>query len=105
MRGMTRRKGELTPAAIDRGWPHQVVLPQEAFQGKLNALQADFCDRNKLLRCARGHSVSHEDRHFNVNCFATKAGAEKFMQEFGGEWFDPTHGGRGINWNKWNKPS
>ena len=22
-----RRKGELSPAGIDRGWPHQVVLP------------------------------------------------------------------------------
>jgi hypothetical protein len=22
-----RRKGELSPAGIDRGWPHQIVLP------------------------------------------------------------------------------
>jgi hypothetical protein len=26
----TYRKGELTPAAIDRGWPHQVALPAAA---------------------------------------------------------------------------
>jgi hypothetical protein len=79
---------------------HQVALPQEASQGKLNALQADFCGRNKLLRCARGHSVFHENRYFNAHCFATKADAEKFMQEFGGGWFDPTHRDGGINWNK-----
>jgi hypothetical protein len=27
---MIRRKGELSPAGIDRGWPHQVALPASA---------------------------------------------------------------------------
>ena len=41
--------------------------------------------------CSRdgGHSVFHEDKWFNVYCFAEVADAEKFMQRFGGEKFDP----------------
>jgi hypothetical protein len=33
--------------------------------------------------------VFHEGEWFNVYCFAEKADAEKFMQRFGGETFDP----------------
>jgi len=36
-----RRKGELSPAGIDRSWPHQVVLP------------ARFCERG-------GYNEIHE---------------------------------------------
>lgn len=39
---MSRLKGELTPAAIDRGWPHQITLLAESCKN--------------LLRCVRGHS-------------------------------------------------
>jgi hypothetical protein len=27
---MLYRKGELSPASVDRGWPHQVALPASA---------------------------------------------------------------------------
>jgi len=30
---MTRRKGELSAAGIDRGWPHQVALPADQVTG------------------------------------------------------------------------
>ncbi|MDC9835548.1 hypothetical protein [Rhizobium binxianense] len=66
---MNRRKGELTPGAIDRGWPFQIILLAELSLGKLGAEQA----------------------------FATKAGAETFMEQYGGEWFDPRERGRGEN--------
>jgi len=56
-----------------------------------------------LMRCVRSHSVFHEDRHYNVLCFATRAGAVTFMEKFGGEWFDPRERGKGANWNKWYK--
>lgn len=49
----------------------------------------------------RRPELLHEDRHYHVNCFATNAGAEAFMQEFGGEWFDPRERGKGLNWNQW----
>jgi len=57
-----RRKGELSPAAIDRDWPHHVVLP------------------------AARHAVRD-----NVYCFADPADAEKFKQRFGAERFNPSH--------------
>lgn len=98
---MSRRKGELTPSAIDRGWPYQVILLAELSAGKLGEVQADFC--KKLLRCHRGHSIFHEDQHYNVHCFAVKAHAEAFMAEYGGEWFDPRDRGKGLDWNKWYK--
>lgn len=100
---MSRRKGELTPAAIDRGWPYQIALLQELSLGKLGSEQAEFCEKQKLLRCVRGHSVFYGDRHYNVHCFATKAGAEVFLERFGGEWFDPRERGKGLNWNRWYK--
>jgi hypothetical protein len=79
---MIYRKGELLPASIDRGWPHQVALP---------------------AICSRGHSVFHEDKWFNVYCFAEPADAAKVMLRFGGEKFDPKQRGRGSNWARWKK--
>ncbi|WP_313198243.1 hypothetical protein [Rhizobium sp.] len=98
---MSRRKGELTPASIDRGWPYQIALLASLCQGQHSVRHAEFC--KKLLRCHRGHSVFHEDQHYDVHCFAVKAHAEAFLAEFGGEWFDPAERGKGVNWNKWYK--
>jgi hypothetical protein len=61
----------------------------------------EFC--KELSMCSRGHSVFHEDKWFNVYCFAEVADAEKFMQRFGGEKFDPKQRGRGSNWARWKK--
>ena len=92
-----RRKGELSPAGIDRDWPHQVALP------------ARFCERGGYKEihdfCAdRGHALFHDGEWFHVYCFAESAHADKFMQRFRGEKFDPTQRGRGSNWARWNKP-
>ncbi|UWM76964.1 hypothetical protein N1937_06925 [Rhizobium sp. WSM4643] len=73
---MSRRKGELTPAGIDRGWLFQIALPGELSLGKLGEEQDTSCA--KLMRCTRYYSVFHEDKHYLVHCFATKAGAEAF---------------------------
>jgi fructokinase len=50
-----RRKGELSAAAIDCGWPHQVVLP--ARLPELIAQHA-FSDgiRTRVVRAAHGDS-------------------------------------------------
>lgn len=99
---MNRRKGELTPSAIDRGWPYQVALPEGVGAGlDGQAAMETFC--KKLLKAPRGHSVFYEDRHYNIHCFAVKTHAEAFMAEFGGEWFDPSERGKGVDWNKWYK--
>ena len=56
-----RRKGELSPAAIDRGWPHQVVLPARLSErGGYNEIH-EFC--KDLTLCSRGHAV-YEDSGF-----------------------------------------
>ena len=97
-----RRKGELSPADIDREWPHQVALSACASRrGGYKAIHA-FCENLSL--CPRGHSVFHDGRRYNVYCFANPIDADAFMRRFGGEKFDPKQRGKGSNWAKWNKP-
>lgn len=95
-----RRKGELSPAGIDRGWPHQVALPARFCErGGYDEIH-EFC-RNLSL-CNRGHSV-FEKEWFHVYCFAEPEHAERFMKQFGGEKFDPPQRGRGNSWARWNR--
>ena len=81
---MIRRKGELSPAAIDRAWPHQVVLPASASRNGGYKVIHEFC--KELTLCPRGHSVFC-DEWFDVYCFAEREHAEKFMARFGGRPF------------------
>ena len=98
---MVYRKGELSPAAVDRGWPHQVALPASACEDGGYKTIHDFC--KDLSLCRRGHCVRHDGQWFNVYCFAAAADAEKFMARFGGEKFDPARRGKGSNWMRWKK--
>ena len=50
-----RRKGELSPAQIDRGWPHQVVLPARFCERGGYKEIHQFCEGMTL--CSRGHAV------------------------------------------------
>lgn len=96
-----RRKGELSPAAIDSGWPHQIALPARFCERGGYKEIHDFC--NDLTLCTRGHAV-YDGEWFNVYCFAKPEDAEKFQQRFGGERFDPSQRGKGSNWARWNRP-
>jgi hypothetical protein len=98
-----RRKGELSSAGVDHGWPHQVALPAR-FSVRGNGYQEihDFC--KDLTLCTRGHAVFHDREWFNVYCFEKPEDADQFMQRLGGERFDPKQGGKGRNWARWNKP-
>lgn len=98
---MTRRKGELSGAGIDRGWPYQVALPAGQVTGANFNIVHDFC-RNLSL-CSRGHSVRRDDIEYVVFCFAEPAHAELFRAKFNGERFDPKDRGRGSNWHQWPK--
>ena len=100
---MVYRKGELTPAAIDRGWPHQVALREAACTGANHKIHLDFC--KDLSLCPRGHSVYHEHTTWRVFCFADPAHAARFRATFGGEPFDPKDRGRGSAWAQWRKPA
>jgi hypothetical protein len=95
------RKGELSPAAVDRGWPHQVALPEPQATGARHEIIRAFC--KDLSLCPRGHAVHHDDQWWQVFCFAEQEHAEKFMQRFGGEKFDPRRRGKGSNWARWRK--
>jgi hypothetical protein len=90
-----RRKGELSPAVIDRGWPHQVAVPASTSLGG---------GYKAIHKFPRGHSVAHNGQWFNVYCFVEATDAEKFMKQFGGEKFNPKQRGKGSNWAKWYKP-
>jgi hypothetical protein len=99
---MGRRKGELSAAGIDSGWPHQVVLPARFCErGSGYKDINEFCVR--LTLCSRGHSLYHDGQWFHVYCFKEPADAQKFLERFGGEKFDPAERGRGANWAKWRK--
>lgn len=97
---MSRRKGELTGASIDRGWPHQVALP-EGQCGANHAAIRDFC--STLSLCPRGHSIYFAGMWSHVFCFAQAEHAAAFQARFGGEPFDPRERGRGSGWSRWHK--
>ena len=98
---MVYRKGELSPDAVDRRWPHQVALPESACRGGGYKTIHDFC--KDLSLCPRGHSVCRDAQWFKIYCFADAADAEKFRARFGGEKFDPRQRGKGRNWMRWKK--
>jgi hypothetical protein len=99
---MSRRKGELTAALIDREWPHQVALPDEACTGANYKVQADFC--RELSPCPRGKAVVYEDQWWRVFCFSDPIHADAFRERFGGEPFNFEDRGRGAAWAQWRKP-
>jgi hypothetical protein len=99
---MGRRKGELSAAGIDSGWPHQVVLPARLCERGSGYKEIhEFCA--PLTLCSRGHSLYHHGQWFHVYCFRERADAQKFLERFGGEKFDPAERGRGANWARWRK--
>lgn len=83
---MVRRKGELSSAMIDRGWPYQVALEARLSMGDRYYTVHFFC--NDLSLCPRGHSFQRNNTDFNVYCFAEREHAEQFRTRFGGELFD-----------------
>jgi hypothetical protein len=96
-----RRKGELSSAAIDHGWPHQVVLPARLCERDSYNEIHEFC--RDLTLCSRGLALYHDGQWFHVYCFKEAADAQKFMERFGGEKFNPIERGRGANWATWRK--
>ena len=95
------RKGELSPADIERKWPHQVVLPARACEGSGYNEIHGFC--KDLSLCSRGHAVCDGNEWFDIYSFSDPADAEKFKQPFGGERFNPNERGKGRHWARWNR--
>jgi hypothetical protein len=86
---MVRRKGEMTDAQIDRGWPHQVALAGELVKGRAYTVIHEFCRSENLSLCPRGHSFRGDDDWYVCFCFAEAEHAMRFQQRFGGELMDP----------------
>jgi Tetratricopeptide repeat len=57
---MTRRKGELTAAGVDRGWPHQVALPADQVTG------ANY-NKRALTICEKMLGPEHADTAQSLN--------------------------------------
>jgi hypothetical protein len=77
---MVRRKGELSPSAMDRDWPHQVIMPAVRSQMWLGRWPS---------MCPRHHSVIVNDCWHTIYCFSDPAEAEDFRKTFQAERFDP----------------
>lgn len=77
------RKGEMTKGAVDRDYPHQVVLRAELTVGKNFDLAREFC--RDLSLSPRGHCQRKMDVDYNIWCFADPAHADAFQERFGGE--------------------
>jgi hypothetical protein len=80
------RKGEMTKAAVDRGWPHQVALPSSQMVAEFNTIMA-LCEGLSL--CPRGHWFRRDGRDYVVKCFAVREDADKFAARFDGEYMTP----------------
>lgn len=80
-----RRKGELSPSAIDEGWPYQVAVRDDDGQ-RLGHIAATG-PHSSL--CGREHSVTDGRYRYRVFCFSDRAQAERFRDLLGGEDFDP----------------
>jgi hypothetical protein len=94
---MSRRKGELSPVAMDRGWPHQVALPYDQCTGKNYNPPHAFI--RGLSVCCRNHITMHEDEKYLVFCFADIEDALQFKEAFKGVLFYPEDR-KGRNWNR-----
>jgi hypothetical protein len=81
---VSRRKGDVAPAAIRRRFPYRVELPAGLVRGQ------EYCAATRGLAKKLGAapyplSAFHDDRHFAVFHFKAAEAALAFHERFGGE--------------------
>jgi hypothetical protein len=81
---MTRRKGEITRARLQREWPHHVVLSTDKVRGlDKSAMVRGFADTLSVAPLT--YHMCRDHSEFVVFCFAKPEDAEAFCARFGGE--------------------
>lgn len=95
-----RRKGELSPAAIDRTYPHQIAVPSLVVSGSFAALQAWLPERSAAPR--RRSVVGPDDEWWTIFAFKAADDAADFKAQFGGIDYDPQGRDRTV-WQRWSK--
>jgi hypothetical protein len=91
-----RRKGEVL-WAIDREYPHQVLLRADHYTGSAYRTVQAFCIGLSLA--PRGHSIFKDDMWQHVSVFRIQLMAEQFRARFGVEVFEPMRRSRGKRWH------
>lgn len=99
---MSRRKGELSPARIDQGWPYQIAVADTEMRAK--PFEEWRASQERLKACKRGHTIYFEGEFWHVVCFADAHAALEFKKEWNGVNFDPADRGRGTRWAVWKRP-
>jgi hypothetical protein len=62
------RKGELSPSAVDRGWPHQVALPANACENGGYKIIHDFCKDLSRRASAAKNSIQCKEGRGAIGC-------------------------------------
>ena len=98
---MVYRKGELSKTTIDREWPHQVALSEEAVQGRNFIIVDRFC--RGLSVCPRRQHYRKDGVDFIVFCFSELSDAQYFQMHFDGQLMTPET--RPPRWPKAPRPT
>ena len=95
-----RKRGERSPAGIDRGLPYQIAWP------------ARFCENGgyekiheflSWIESVRAWPLRYDTEWFRVCRFAEAGRAAKFKERFGGVAFDRSQRGKESRWARWNR--
>lgn len=98
---MTRAKGRLSHTALDRDWPHQVMVSARVAAHPDPA--GKFCAVHSLSVSGQQKLVRRDDKDHLVYCFKHADDAELFAAQFNGEPVTPPKA-RPTNWGGPRKP-